>query len=312
MEKTRKLSLVRTALKQTGKHLGHDEYAFFCPHHGSRSDRTVGQLGVNVSTDKWHCYSCGRGGTLLFLLPFKSAEWREYKESIEGRKHTEDKVETKKYEECVLPSEFRTLSKKWDTPYYNGAIKYLQNRGVDFSDILKWKLGYCEDGKYKNRIIFPSFDEFGELNFLTGRSFYDGPTRYWNGNYCKDIIFNDYLIDWRKPVVITEGPFDAIKVSYNAIALQGSLLSTGTKLFSKIVLSDVGVYLALDSDAFDKTIDIAKQFISYGISCRYVPLDGKKDVGEMTKSQFAAQKQKAILIKDDLDLLKIQLRESIS
>lgn len=305
MQRERKLQLLRQVLKQPGRNLGHDEYAFFCPHHGARADRAVGQLGVNVVTDRWHCYSCGRGGkTLLFLFPFESAEWEEYKASIEGSKPTEH---VKQFDPPVLPKDFKTLSKEWKTPYYMGAMGYLRQRGIGRREILKWKLGYCEDGPYKNRIIVPSFDEFGMLNFLTGRAFYDGVDRYYNGNFCKDIIFNDYLINWKKPVVITEGPFDAIKADENAIALQGSLLSTGTRLFTKVVLSGVDVFLALDEDALAKQLDIIGDLVSYGVTCRHVPLGGKKDVGEMTKEEFVTAKEKAIVVRSDLDLVRLRM-----
>jgi len=186
-------------------------------------------------------------------------------------------------------------------------MNYLKNRGIGRREILKWKLGYCEDGKYKNRIVIPSFDEFGMLNFLTGRAFYEGVDRYYNGNFCKDIIFNDYLIDWRKAVVITEGPFDAIKVDENAIALQGSLLSSGTRLFTKVVLSGVDVFMALDKDAFSKQLDIIENLVSYGVVCRLVPLGRRKDVGEMTKEEFAMAKRKSTIVSSDIDLLKLRM-----
>jgi len=305
VQRERKLQLLRQVLKQPGRNLGNDEYAFFCPKHGSRSDRVVGQLGINISTDKFNCYSCGFSGkTLLFLFHKDSPEWEEYRASLDGSK---PKDQEKKFEHPALPPEFKTLSKEWKTPYYTGAMNYLKNRGIGRREILKWKLGYCEDGKYKNRIVIPSFDEFGMLNFLTGRAFYEGVDRYYNGNFCKDIIFNDYLIDWRKAVVITEGPFDAIKVDENAIALQGSLLSSGTRLFTKVVLSGVDVFMALDKDAFSKQLDIIENLVSYGVVCRLVPLGRRKDVGEMTKEEFAMAKRKSTIVSSDIDLLKLRM-----
>lgn len=293
-------------LKQPGKRLGDDEYAFFCPRHGARPDRTVGQLGVNVATDKFHCYSCGFGGkTLLFLFPHGSQEWKEYKESLPDFK---PEVKKKEFEDVVLPEGFRSLSFEWKSPYYSAAVRYLNERGLGRREILKWKLGYSEDGSYRNRIIVPSFDEFGHLNFLTGRAIYDGMDRYWNGRYCKDIIFNDYMIDWRKPVVITEGPFDAFKVDTNAIALLGSLFNVGTRLFSKVVLSGVDVFMALDADARDKQFNLIKELLSYGVKCLVVPLGKRKDVGEMTKEEFQDAKRSSIAVENEGQLLKMRMR----
>lgn len=241
----------------------------------------------------------------MFLLPKGSPEWKEYTESLEIFKHSEKPK--KQYDQPQLPEEFRTLSKDWKTPYYNSAISYLSQRGISRSDILLWKLGYCEEGEYRNRIIIPSFDETGTLNFFTGRSFYDGVSRYKNGNFCKDIIFNDYLVDWKKPIVVTEGPFDAFKIKDNVVALQGNILTGGTKLFSRIVLSGVDVYFAMDSDAYEKQLRIIEELISYGIECRYINLHGKKDAGEMTHEEFEAAKNHSFLVRTEMDLAKLRI-----
>ena len=289
-----------------GKSLGHDEVAFFCPKHGARPDRVIGQLSVNLNTDKFHCWSCGFSGKkLTSLLEKGSEEWKEYVESLDLSK-PEDKI-SKQYDTPKLPQEFRTLSKEWKSPYYSAAMSYLTKRGLSYEDILLWKLGYCEEGEYKNRIIIPSFDENGFLNFFTARSFYDGSSRYKNGNFSKDIIFNDYLIDWKKSVTITEGPFDAFKIKDNVIALQGSSLTRGTKLFSKIVLSGVDVFFAMDSDAYNKQLKIIEELISYGTECRFVSLRGKKDAGEMTHEEFEDAKNHAFLVKNEFDLAKLRI-----
>ena len=42
---------------------------------------------------------------------------------------------------------------------------YLYKRGINDKDILKYNIGYCDDGLYSNRIL-PSYDSDGQLNFL--------------------------------------------------------------------------------------------------------------------------------------------------
>lgn len=242
---------------------------------------------------------------MLFLFPHGSPEWKEYKESLPDFK---PEVKKKEFEDVTLPSGFRSLSFEWKSPYYGAVMRYLGERGLGRREILKWKLGYSEEGSYKNRVIIPSFDEFGHLNFLTGRAIYDGMDRYWNGRYCKDIVFNDYMIDWRKPVVITEGPFDAFKVDTNAIALLGSLFNVGTRLFSKVVLSGVDVFMALDADAREKQFDMIQELVSYGVRCMVVPLGKRKDVGEMTREEFVEAKTNSTPVTNDCQLLKLRMR----
>ena len=48
-----------------------------------------------------------------------------------------------------------------------------KNLSIDDSDILKYNIGYCDDGLYSNRIIIPSYDSDGQLNFFVGRAFFN-------------------------------------------------------------------------------------------------------------------------------------------
>lgn len=233
-----------------------------------------------------------------------SPQREEYISSREGWKKKEVKRE---YDVPILPRGFRSLTKKWRGPIYESTMSYLRARGVTMEDITRMKIGYVEDGEYKNRVVFPSFDETGELNFFVGRGIYDTMRKYKHGNFDKDIIFNDYLIDWRKPVVITEGPFDALKAGDNAIPLQGTILTPDLKLYQKIVLSGVGVYFALDKDVFKKQLQIMLRMMSYGVRCWYVELGDHNDVGSMTKDQFLLAKNHAREVKSDSDVMKLRL-----
>jgi len=311
MQRAKKIQALRLLLGHETNTKG-NEVVFFCPKHGAKISRTEGQLSVNVETDVFNCWSCGFGGhNLLPLLKKGTSERGEYAKEFEEKSRTSigtPVVQERKYDEVVLPRTFISLSHAGYLPAYTAAIRYLNDRGIGREDILKWKLGYCDEGEYKHRIIIPSFDEHGHLNFFTGRSYYDNPRRYLTGNFCKDIIYNDYLVDWNKPVVITEGPFDAFNVDENAIALQGSLFNTGSKLFSRIVFSGVDVYFAMDSDAFNKQLKIMETLLSYGVDCYYVSLGSKKDVGEMTKQEFITAKSNATSVKSSTDILRLRVQ----
>ena len=57
-------------------------------------------------------------------------------------------------------------------------------------DIVWWKIGYCPDGDYKQRIIIPSFDMKGNLNYFIARSYTSGEwQKYKNPPAEKDFIF---------------------------------------------------------------------------------------------------------------------------
>lgn len=309
MQREKKLRALQRAFDDRGYEKG-DELSFFCPKHPARAGRSIGQLHVNLKTDWFNCWSCGWAGkTLVPLLRLRgnTEELQEYLQELEERRGKKEVKPEKKYDPVVLPDEFKSLSAPCRSPYQKAAMAYLAQRGVSYDDILLWKLGFCEDGEYKNRIIIPSFDEYGELNFFTGRAIYENPLKYKHGNFDKDIITNDYMIDWSRPVTVTEGAFDAIQAGENAIALQGSILSEGSRLFRKIVTSGVDTYFALDSDAFKKQLQIIELFMSYGVNAFHVNLFGKKDVGLMTKHEFQEAKRLARPIRSETDILRIRI-----
>jgi DNA primase len=297
MDRDRKIANVRQFLGREKRKKG-DELVFLCPickHHKPK-------LGVDFKIDKFYCFVCGfQGKTLIPLFP-KGPDRDEYVAGWRGPVEKE-----KKRSDVRLPAEFRTLSKEWNSPYYRAAVDYLRGRGIHREEILKWKLGYCEEGKYKNRVVIPSSDDRGRLNFFVGRSFYgDAFLKYLHEDYDKDIVFNDYSVDWDRDVVLTEGPFDAMSAGSNAVPIQGSLLAEDTRLFTKVVLSGVTPYLALDQDAQEKQLRIAESFVSYGVSCRWVDLGGAKDVNEMGHEMFMHAKQSASLLETSADLLRVR------
>lgn len=269
---------------------------------------------MNLITDWFNCWICGKdfsGRTLVKLLAHlfgpRSPELEQYFAHLEELRGVVQEKPVQEFDEPELPSGFRSLSVTSRSPYFRQAMEYLDNRGVGSDDILLHKLGYCEDGDFRGRIVFPSFDSNGDLNFAVGRAFWPNIPSYKHGNFSKDIIFNDYMIDWDEPIVLTEGPFDAIKAGENAIPLQGSNLSEGSKLFRKIVTSGVEVYFAMDTDAYRKQLRVMQVFNHYGVQAHYVNLFGKKDVGMMTKEEFRVAKSRAVPIRSDMDLLRLRI-----
>jgi DNA primase len=290
VHRERKLSALRRVFHDEPWGRG-DEVSFFCPlppPEGCDGKHHKRKLSINLQKDVWHCWVCGQGGrNLLRLIAIGGKEHPDYMEySAEVEAAKEKKEATKEYDRVRLPKEFRPLCVPSASPYYHQAIAYLDRRGVTAEDILTYKLGYAEDGPLKERIIFPSFDEHGELNFVVGRAIWEriSPPYMTNGRYNKDIIFNDILVDWSRPIVLVEGPFDAVKAGTNSVPLQGKFLSD--RLIARVLLKEVPVYIALDEDAAADTLAIAERLKGYGVETYIVEWKGVKDPGEMTKEQF--------------------------
>jgi DNA primase len=285
----RKLEIVKDFLGPYYK--SNEEYLFWCPkckHHKRK-------LSINFDKNVFKCWVCDYTGKDISRLVYSYGksnnkyQWKEIAGSIDFSSLDVDKEKTI----VKLPDEFITLTGKKIEPLSLEVRRYLKSRGLNRDDIVKWKIGYCPEGDYKERIIIPSFDNEGELSYFIARSYTPGGwQKYKNPPAEKDFIFNELYLDWRKDVVIVEGVFDAI-VAGNAIPLLGSTLRENSYIFQKIVDNCDEIYIALDSDAKEKEFKISKLFMSYGVDVYRVDTSGFEDVGEMNKETFQARKKTA-------------------
>lgn len=262
-----------------------------CP---SCKTSTKKKLSINLSTWQAHCWVCGlKGKTLMPILKkyFRLENAALFKEQFMPKNayvYLSDQEEEE--EKLALPTGYTFLGKSKNIldPDLKACIRYLTRRGLTKKDIWYFKLGTISSGRYRRRIIVPSFDSKGLLNFFVGRSIDpDNNFKYINApTDKKTIIFNEYNVDWSSELTLVEGPFDLMKCNENATCLLGSNLTEEMKLFQKIIMNRTPVVLALDSDMAHKTQKIASLLTSYDCQVRMIDLGGKSDVGEMSKSEF--------------------------
>jgi hypothetical protein len=158
-------------------------------------------------------------------------------------------------------------------------------------DLWYYRFGVSEEKRWYRRVIVPSFDALGNLNYFTARAIdKNRKPKYDNPDSDKtSIVFNEICVDWTSRLVLCEGPFDYVKCGENAVPLLGSDLNESSLLFNMITAHATPVALALDTDMKStKTIEAAKKLLEYGISVDVVDLGGVPDPGTMTKRQFAA------------------------
>jgi len=279
-----------------------DEFLFFCPkckHHKPK-------LSVNFDKDVFKCWVCDYNSRSISWLVYSFGEpkHRTQWNTLCGIVDFSELDNSEKVEEIVtLPENFVSLTKKKVTPLSIPARTYLKSRGVTYEDILWWKIGFCPDGEYKERIIIPSFDLTGNVNYFIARNYGYGWGKYQNPPAEKDFVFNELYLDWSKDITIVEGVFDAI-VARNAIPLLGSTLRESSYIFQKIVEKCGKVYLALDSDAKEKEDRIIRLLLSYGVDCYRVDTSGFGDIGEMDKETFQARKKTSAFVSLDNYLLE--------
>jgi len=237
------------------------------------------KLQVNIQTGKWHCWVSNQGGHNLYQL-FKKvgAGYNDFKElnKLLGDVSYYKKDNDTTTDDVRLPQEYKSLSDPFDTSLIKEhAIRFLRKRGITKEDITRYNLGYCQSGKYNNRIIIPSYDSKGQLNYFVGRDFYSSNFKYMNPpNVAKDVIGFDLYVNWSLPIILVEGVFDAMSVKSNSIPLFGKTILP--KLYNKIVENKVkDIFIILDSDAFNDAIQMTEKFVNEGINVNFVKLDGQ-------------------------------------
>jgi DNA primase len=281
------IALVNSVLG-TGKQTARGNYAYHCPfcnHHKPKLE--VNMTENTKGENPWHCWACDKKGRKIVQVfkqisapPEKMAELRAIVKYI-GPETQVDVTEAVK-----LPKEFKPLTNIQQSNIIGRhALVYLKSRNITEEDILKYNIGYCESGPYKNMVIIPSYDANGNLNYFTGRSFEkDAKVKYRNPSVSRDIIPFELFINWDIPFILCEGPFDAIAIKRNVIPLLGKNIQS--KLMKKIVMSSVDrIYIALDKDAQKQALSFCEQLMNEGKEVYLVDMQDK-DPSEMGFKNF--------------------------
>ena len=268
-----------------GYQMKNGEIAFHCPfcnHHKKK-------LQVNLETQKWHCWVCNKGGYKIGILLRKLNAPREIIKQVlqhldEYVSYSKDKEEVTKYE-VSLPKHYKPLWVKTNDPLYRNALVYLKRRGIGVIEILRYSIGYCNGGRYSNRIIVPSYDTDGKLNYFLARDMFpDSKFKYKNPPMSKDTVCFELFINWNEPIILCEGVFDAISVRKNAIPLLGKFPSK--TLVKRLIEKKVKtVYVALDEDAKKDAVKLSKFLMDYGITTYLLEMNGK-DPSELGFQEF--------------------------
>jgi len=287
------LSSVETVLGKSHKRARHN-YAFNCPFCNHRKPK----LEVLMITDEngqnpWECWVCHTRGRTIKSLLRQLRVPKEQAQPILSLIRKGEKVFYEVEEALTLPEEYQPLWEASPQSVIANKIKqYLYNRGLSDYEIKRYRIGYCTSGDYSGRIIVPSYDENNTLNFFTGRTYEDSYYKYKNPSTSRDLIFFENSINWELPLVLVEGPFDAMAVKRNAVPILGKTLSKS--LIKKIIVNKVkDIYIALDKDALKEAITFCKKFLDMGINVFMVDMDDKdpSDMGFVKITEKIKQAQ---------------------
>jgi DNA primase len=260
------------------------QYGYNCPECGSGERK--GNLEISLEKHLFHCWSCGEinnmQGALGRLIDMYGTKTQKKIYNVLQPEEYKPREEKKKKVE--LPEGF-TLFKD-SSPRYpirNQAYNYLKIRGIGDDIIEKYGIGFCDKGGFGGRVIIPSYNEKGYLNYFIARSWDpNSRAKYKNPETPKDeIIFNEKLIDWFKPIFIVEGVFDGLFLP-NSIPMLGKHMSE--LLFETLYEKAINnITICLDSDAWRDAVKLYHQLNGgrlYG-KIKIIKLTDDKDVADL-------------------------------
>lgn len=262
--------------------------SYCCPYCASNEGvESDGKYNLETNIEHgcvFHCWKCETKGKLskLFKDFGNIGQLNEYKSVLSTIRNSkaykldfdnDNSFESFDVEKFIeLPKGFIPINK--DTKPENIALQYLRKRGITDDIINKYNIGYTgyytPDFRDKMRIIIPSYDSSGELNYWVGRDYYGkSKIKYRNPDVSKtSIVFNEGLINWGEDITLVEGPFDHI-VTPNSIPLLGKTLKETDAVFIALKeLSYANINILLDDDATENAYRLYKFMYNKGFKER--------------------------------------------
>lgn len=329
-----------TDLKKMGS-----SYKGLCPLHNEKTP----SLSVDEKGQFFHCFGCGAGGDVVsFIMQKEGLAFPEAMEyladkagiNIEYSDNFKDNSKNKELYEInkdVMMFYYRKLLVSKD------AIGYLKNRGLSSKIVNRFMLGFADESwnelvnyieykgydkkdleaiglikqnksggfydKFRNRIIFPIINHYGNVIGFGGRSIDGGEPKYLNSPES-DIFkkrynlygLNVYKKQKSKDIILVEGYMDVIAlnnhgIDYSVASLGTALTHEQAKLIKRYADD---VYICYDSDkagmaATDKAVDI---FLDEDVKAKIIILDNGLDpddfIKEHGKEIFLKRKEEAL------------------
>ena len=279
------VELLEDVLGDHGLHYpNRGQISFNCPVCDDGRDKH--NLEVNYIDNVYKCWACGDSegthGPLGRI--FDKYGNKKQKKLYEVFKPETVVKREKKKKTLRLPEGF-TLFKDSSTvyPVRRQAMNYLTSRGITDEMIERFGIGFCDKGDHAGRIVIPSYDKKGELNYYIARSWNPmSRAKYKNPEAEKDkIIFWENLIDWKKDVYLVEGAFDGLFLN-NPIPMLGKHMSE--LLFETIYRNAKGnIIICLDADAWQNAVKLYHELNGGELwgRIKLIKLPDEKDIADL-------------------------------
>jgi DNA primase len=279
------VELLEEVLGDHGLHYpNRGQISFNCP--VCDDDRNKHNLEVNYIDNVFKCWSCGDSeGTHGPLGKLFDKYGNKKHKKLYNVLKPETVVKRERPKKTLkLPDSF-TLFKD-SSPVYpvrRQAMNYLKSRGITDEMIERYGIGFCDKGDHSGRIVVPSYNKNGELNYYIARSWNPmSRAKYKNPEAEKDkIIFWENLIDWNKDIFLVEGAFDGLFLE-NSIPMLGKHMSE--LLFETLYMKAKGnITICLDADAIKNAIKLYHELNGGDLwgRIKLIKLPDDKDIADL-------------------------------
>lgn len=270
-----------------------------------------GRFYINMETGAWICFKCeergksvagviaqlegisyseARGMMMRAGITFRRRETtttlldkiRDLRPDLERAEHVEPEPV-----DFGLPPEFIPVwnGKKFKMPLY------LVERGIKRETAKAWSMGFCNRGRYANRVIIPV--ECPNGRSITARSTDGDEPRYLNPKDADHarLILGWNMVRYGADFALVEGPLDAVKMWQHgipAMALMGKRLHADQLSMLRRWPSDAAVVVMLDPEEAKAPWETAKALAFHFASVYIATLPDGVDPGASTKVQAHA------------------------
>lgn len=281
----------------------------WCPFHRDKGSSQRG-LNVDIVRGVYYCFSCGATGSAEQFLERLNLPKHELEPEYDRLATLADELRAEVKEldptEMSYPSGFKFLTGNETSLVGRKALEYITNeRGLPIEKVISHRIGYTYKGPYKGRIIIPTLDEDGNVLYFVGRSYLFNDVPYKNPSTGEayrgktEILYNYCTAKTKQQIVVVEGVFDAISVGPHAVACFGkSLSSTQQRLLRQTKAKEF--VIALDGDAYNEALEIARGLAGYGREVRVARLPEGEDPDSLDRKELSGyiREAKSVTLSD--------------
>lgn len=290
-----------------------------------------GHFYINVDSGNYICFKCEQAGRGFRGLVKLVAEVEGVKTSVARRIISRQSVEYKRREEqpstllervaklrgmeaqsddglvrAPLPDEFIPVWREgrgWRMP------AYLRQRGITRDTARRWGLGYCDKGRYADRIVFPINCPHGQS--FTARDATENQSQQPKYLNPKGVDHGRLLYGWSTlgdgDVILVEGPTDVLSLvqrGYEVLGLLGKSLHVEQMKLLLNLPRDKTFIIMLDPEETEAPYKVGKQLLCRFERVYVAGLPGV-DPNEATREQtYHAYKKSSRFTGNRLDALK--------